>query len=58
MRNPYVEEPTRSGTCASHVRDHLTDLYFSQHLPLELFEKIVREVLAANGVSRDRMMLR
>ena len=33
-------------TRRDRVRSHLTDLYFAYHLPLELFEQIVREVLA------------
>ena len=41
----------------SRVRDQLTDLYFSQHLPYNLFEQIVRNTLKERGVSpRDRVL--
>ncbi len=33
-------------TRRDRIRSHLTDLYFAYHLPIELFEQIVREVLA------------
>ncbi|NPA31660.1 MAG: hypothetical protein GXO37_06665 [Chloroflexi bacterium] len=33
-------------TRRDRIRSHLTDLYFAYHLPLEMFEEIVREVLA------------
>ncbi len=41
----------------THVRNQLTDLYFSQNLTYELFEQLVREVLSERGVSaRDRVL--
>ncbi len=33
-------------TRRERIRSHLTDLYFAYNLPIELFEEIVREVLA------------
>ncbi len=41
----------------SILRDRLTDLYFSQHLPFSLFESLVREILSERGVTaRDHIL--
>jgi hypothetical protein len=56
--NPFIEEPTEvwdRRTLA--VRDHLTDLYFANHLTLELFEQVVRDVLTERGVSSEELVL-
>ena len=56
--NPFVEEAAEVWDLRIiHVRDHLTDLYFSRNLPLELFEKIVREVLSERGLSPQELVL-
>ncbi len=37
----------------AQIRDHLTDFYFAYNLPHNLFEEIVREVLAQRALSRE-----
>lgn len=50
MRNPFTEEPAEIWDLRlKRVRDHLTDFYFAYNLPYELFEQLVREVLAERG---------
>ncbi len=39
------------------VRDQLTDLLFSQHIPIEEFENITAEVLGEHGVGHDKLLL-
>jgi len=48
--NPYLEEAgdTWELRC-SIIREQLTDWYYSQNLPFDLFEKLVREVLNERG---------
>ena len=58
LSNPTSEEPTDVwNTRLSRVRDHLTDLYFSHHLPFEEFERIANEVLEQRGVKISDVML-
>ncbi len=58
LRNPYAEEGGEVwDTRLARVRDHLTDLIFSQHLSFQIFEKIVNEVLGERGVSVQELML-
>jgi len=47
LRDPFAEEsPDVWGRRLEQIRDHLTDFYFAYNLPHELFERVVREVLA------------
>jgi hypothetical protein len=50
VRDPFVEEPPDVWELRlMRIRDHLTDFYFAYNLPYELFEQLVREVLAERG---------
>ena len=56
--DPYSEEPTDLWEMRfSIVRDHLTDLLFSRHLPFELLETLIKEVLTERGISSSEMLL-
>ena len=58
LRDPFGQEPSEVWDLRmSRIRDQLTDVLFSQHLPFELFEKIVIEVLGERGMSVQRLML-
>ena len=47
LRDPFSQEsPDVWGRRLEQIRDHLTDFYFAYNLPHELFETIVRNVLA------------
>ncbi len=47
LQDPYSEEPAEVWEVRlDRVRSHLTDFYFAYNLPFDLFEEIVREVLA------------
>ncbi len=50
VHDPMREEPAEVWELRlMRVRDHLTDFYFAYNLPYELFEQLVREVLAERG---------
>jgi hypothetical protein len=50
LHNPFTEEPPDVWDMRlMRVRDHLTDFYFAYNLPYDLFEQLVREVLAERG---------
>lgn len=56
--NPYSEEPAEIWDLRiNRVRDQLTALVFSQHLPYDLFEKLVSEVLKERGINLRDMTL-
>lgn len=58
LRNPVGEEPAEVWeTRMSRIRDHLTDLRFSQHLTLEMLENIISEVLSERGIDMVGLML-
>ena len=58
LRNPYSEEPPEIWDLRqARVRDQLTDLMFSQHLPFEVFQKLVNEVLGERGINMQELML-
>jgi len=58
LHDPFAEEPAEVWeTRLMRVRDHLTDFYFAYNLPFELFEQIVREVLAERGAQEDDLMV-
>ncbi|MDH5505692.1 MAG: PEP/pyruvate-binding domain-containing protein [Anaerolineae bacterium] len=57
LNDPFGEEPEdvwrdRLG----RVRDYLTDLFFANNLPFELFEEIVRDTLAEQGAESDELL--
>lgn len=50
LHNPFTEEPPDVWDMRlMRIRDHLTDFYFAYNLPYDLFEQLVREVLAERG---------
>ncbi|HEX7435051.1 MAG TPA: PEP/pyruvate-binding domain-containing protein [Anaerolineaceae bacterium] len=58
LRNPYTDEPAviwEQRLMA--IRDQLTDFYFSYHLPFDLFEKLVEQVLQERGVIQHNTLL-
>ncbi len=58
LHDPFAEEPAEVWeTRLMRVRDHLTDFYFAYNLPFELFEQIVREVLAERGAQEEDLMV-
>ena len=47
LTDPYGEEDSSAWEQRlQQIRDHLTDFYFAYNLPLELFHRIVEELLA------------
>ena len=51
LMNPVGEEPAEVWEERhSRVRDQLTDLIFSQHLPFDLFQTIITDVLNERGI--------
>jgi hypothetical protein len=51
--DPLYEEDARQWEQRlSQIRDHLTDFYFAYNLPLELFRRIVEELLAQRKAQR------
>jgi hypothetical protein len=58
LHNPFQEEPAEVWeTRLSRIRSHLTDFYFAYNLPFELFEQIVRDVLAERGASAEDLLV-
>ncbi len=58
LRDPFGEEAAEVWEVRqARVRDHLTDLYFSQYLSFEMFEQIIKEVLSERGVNMQEMLL-
>ncbi|MDD5369495.1 MAG: PEP/pyruvate-binding domain-containing protein, partial [Anaerolineaceae bacterium] len=56
--NPFIEEPTEIwDRRIIAIREHLTDVYFANHLTLDLFEQVVRDVLTERGVSSGELVL-
>ncbi len=50
LHDPYIEEPADVWELRlMRVRDHLTDFYFANNLPFDLFELIVVETLKERG---------
>ena len=58
LQNPFEEEPAEVWeTRMARIRSHLTDFYFAYNLPYELFERILREVLAERGAqAKDQVV--
>jgi hypothetical protein len=58
LHNPFQEEPTEVWeTRLGRIRSHLTDFYFAYNLPYELFEQIVRDVLAERGAAAEDLLV-
>jgi hypothetical protein len=58
LHNPFQEEPVEVWeTRQERIRSHLTDFYFAYNLPYELFEQIVRDVLAERGAQADDLLV-
>ena len=54
MVDPFGEEEQHVWELRKdHIRNHLTDLAFSQHFPFEDFEKIVSSTLSERGFKND-----
>src|SRR3990172_6451662 len=50
LTDPYFEEPAHDWEARlGQIRDHLTDFYFAYNLPLDLFHRIVEELLVERG---------
>jgi len=57
LDNPYSEETTDLWeNRLAILREHLTDLLFSRHLPFELLETLIKDVLDERGVSSSEML--
>ena len=58
LHNPFEEEAAEVWeTRLARIRSHLTDFYFAYNLPYNLFEQIVREVLAERGAHADDLLV-
>ncbi len=58
LRNPYNEEPAEMWEVrVTRIRDHLTDVAFSQHFSFEDLERIISDVLGERGIDMVGLML-
>jgi hypothetical protein len=58
LHDPFAEEPSELWELRlSRVREHLTDFYFANNLPYELFEHIVREMLSERGAGTNDLAI-
>jgi hypothetical protein len=58
IHDPYNQEPTDLWEIRkAMLREQLTDLIFSRHLPFELLETMISEVLAERGVPSEDLHL-
>lgn len=58
LSNPLMEERAEDWEIRmARLRAHLTDFYFAYNLPYELFEQIVREVLAERGTRAGDLLV-
>jgi len=58
VRDPLMEESAEGWDYRiKTIRDQMTDYYFSQHLPFELFEKLASEMLDERGASHPFSLL-
>jgi hypothetical protein len=56
--DPYNQEPLELWEQRKYIlREQLTDLIFSRHLPFELLESLIGEVLKERGVPSEEMHL-
>ena len=57
LRNPYTEEAAEIWDIrVARMRDNLTDLLFSEHLPFSVFQKLVSDLLTEHGVSAQDLI--
>ena len=53
LTDPFFEEEAPQWEARlDQIRDHLTDFYFAYNLPMDLFHRIVEELLAERGARR------
>ncbi|MGH2521422.1 MAG: PEP/pyruvate-binding domain-containing protein [Anaerolineales bacterium] len=53
LTDPYAEEDERAWEQRlQEIRDHLTDFYFAYNLPMELFHRIVEEMVSNRSARR------
>ena len=58
LLNPYTEEPAEVWELRlMRIRDYLTDFYFANNLPYELFENLVRAALAERGAHAEDLLV-
>ncbi|MBE0410994.1 MAG: PEP/pyruvate-binding domain-containing protein [Anaerolineales bacterium] len=58
LHNPFQEETVNIWEMRlSRIRSHLTDFYFAYNMPHDLFEQIVKEVLAERGGQVDDLLV-
>ncbi|MEE9188432.1 MAG: hypothetical protein V3U36_03615, partial [Anaerolineales bacterium] len=58
LHNPFEEEPTEVWEVRrERIRSHLTDFYFAYNFPFEVFEQIIRDVLAERGAQVDDLLV-
>lgn len=58
LHNPFAEEQADIWEMRlMRVRDHMTDFYFAYNLPLDLFERLVRETLRERGLGADDVLI-
>jgi len=53
---PMADKPEEWALRLAAVRDTLTDFYFAQNLPFQMFERIVRDVLRTRKRSDDKLI--
>ncbi len=58
LHNPFAEESAEIWeTRMARIRSHLTDFYFAYNLQYELFEQIIRDVLAERMQGTDDILI-
>ncbi len=58
MDNPLVQESAEMWTIRqAAIREHLTDLVFSQHLSFDLLESLISDVLGERGITTSDLKL-
>ncbi len=58
LHNPFEEEPTEVWEVRrERIRSHLTDFYFAYNFPFEVFEQIIRDVLAERGAQAGDLLV-
>ncbi len=58
LHNPFQEEPAEVWEVRrERIRSHLTDFHFAYNFPYEVFEQIIRDVLAERGAQADDLLV-
>ncbi len=58
LHDPFSEEHSEIWELRlTRVREHLTDFYFANNLPYDLFEQIVRDTLAERGGGAEDLLI-